>query len=344
MQDSIATHNTAPVAVPAQSSATQAEHEGFRDVQALEDRIVAGMNQKAQSGNTTAPASSSSHPRTVSQQGGKTLTVAAGDTTLATDTVREVRKGPVEGEIPSGVILVDENASHNLLTRMHPGGMSWIYGGLLLVFCIVALRFRNNKKYLSALFKSMTEVRERHNMFDDTVRETSFLTLLNLLWCCSAGVILYAAIYYMTMRGFDPFGIGKMTLTSPARAGVCIGVCAVYEIVMWFAYWLVGSVFSDGRKAGMWVKGFVSSQGIVGIVFFPLALMCLSYPVSLEGWLIASLVAFGIGKIVFLWKGFRIFFAQVSSWVLFLYYLCSLEIIPLIITYCGAAYLCRMVQ
>ncbi len=75
------------------------------------------------------------------------------------------------------------------------GASSWVTGGLLLLFCVVALRFRNNYRYMVGLLRDLTEVRERHNMFDDTVRETSLLVLLNLLQAGCAGVVLAYALF-----------------------------------------------------------------------------------------------------------------------------------------------------
>ncbi|MDE5870106.1 MAG: DUF4271 domain-containing protein, partial [Muribaculaceae bacterium] len=51
---------------------------------------------------------------------------------------------------------------------------------------------------------------------------------------------------------------------------------------------------------------------------------------------------FILGKIMFIYKGFRIFFNQISSWMLFLYYLCSVEIVPLILTYFATLQLCSI--
>ena len=69
-------------------------------------------------------------------------------------------------------------------------GMSWILTLLTVLFVIVAIRFRSNSKYLSALFRDAVEVRERRNVFDETVREESFMLILNVLWCLSVGVLL----------------------------------------------------------------------------------------------------------------------------------------------------------
>ena len=69
-------------------------------------------------------------------------------------------------------------------------GMSCVFSALFILFCVIGLRFRNNLKYVTTLLHNLVEVRVRHNVFDETVRETSFLVLLNLLWSCSAGIIL----------------------------------------------------------------------------------------------------------------------------------------------------------
>ncbi|MDE7160810.1 MAG: DUF4271 domain-containing protein [Muribaculaceae bacterium] len=209
------------------------------------------------------------------------------------------------------------------------GGSSWVTGGLLLLFCIVALRFRNNYRYIVGLIRDLTEVRERHNMFDDTVRETSFLVLLNLLQGGCAGVVLAYAL-------FDA--------PSPLQTALCTGACLVYTLVMWMAYSIVGNVFSDRVHTRMWVRGFISSQGLLSLPLLPVALLCLCYPGEAHTLILTGLGCLICAKLVFIWKGFRIFFTQISSWVLFLYYLCSLEIVPLILTAVGAMAVCSVIH
>jgi len=109
---------------------------------------------------------------------------------------------------------------------------------------------------------------------------------------------------------------------------------------MLMAYWMVGNVFSDSKKTRLWVKGAAASTALETFLLFPVSLLMLIYP----GWCgILLWIAAGVfimGKIVFLYKGFRIFFAEISSWMLFLYYLCSLEIVPLILTFICAMLAC----
>ncbi len=222
-------------------------------------------------------------------------------------------------------------------------GMSCILAGLFLLFCIIGLRFRNNSKYIAALLRNLVEVRVRSNVFDETVRETSFIVLLNLLWSCSAGMVLCALLAYtMPTAPEASYGIQALSTHPALCTAICMGIMILYTCMMALAYFTVGSVFSDVVHARMWLKGFLASQGLLSVIFFPLALMLLYYPQWSEYLLWGALGSLLLGKIVFIWKGFRIFFTQFSSWVLFLYYLCSLEIVPLILTYWAASLLCSL--
>lgn len=270
---------------------------------------------------------------------------AAADSTLS----REARPDSIAADsvaadtvpVRYGMVLVDPVIRENPVTKPSAfggEGMSWVFLALGLLFCAVALKFKNNVKYLRALIKDLTDVRVRQNVFDETVQESTFLLLLNVLWVFCAGVLLW-----QTVRLTGPDNpIYSMSIPDRAAPGVliCTGITALYSIGMFLAYLVVGNVFSDSARTRMWLKGNAASLGIQVFIFFPLALVTLCYapwiPVIL--WIAAGV--FVLGKIVFIYKGFRIFFNEISSWMLFLYYLCSLEIVPLILTYLAALFLC----
>lgn len=220
-------------------------------------------------------------------------------------------------------------------------GVSFILTGLFLLFFIIGIRFRNTRKYVGALIRNMVEVRLRQNVFDETVRETSFLMLLNVLWCASAGIILYYLIDFHVVN--NPFGSYPFTSSPGAGMGICMVVSIAYTLFMAVSYRIIGQVFTDKGHAILWVRGFAATQGLLGFIYFPLALLFISWPENTLFLLWVSLITFVLAKIVFLWKGMRIFFTRFSSWVLFLYYLCSLEIVPLILAYLAAILLCGVV-
>ena len=232
-------------------------------------------------------------------------------------------------------ILIERPGAH----RDHPlgeksTGMSWVLTALILVFVIVCLRYRKNTRYFSILLNDITEMRERSNAFNDTLRETSFVWLLNILWCGSAGVLLYGLLYDSGAGLFGDINVKSL--------GICIGMAAAYTLFLTVAYAVVGNLFSDGAKSSIWLKSYLSSQGLEAVALFPLALLGLCVPGLFGVMVIAGCIVFVLAKLLFIYKGFCIFFTEITSWVLFLYYLCSLEIVPIILTYVSASYFCGL--
>ena len=210
--------------------------------------------------------------------------------------------------------------------------VSFILCGMFILFLIIALRFRNNVKYAVTMFRNLIETRTRQNIFDDTVRETSLIVLLNILWCVCAGIIGYSVMELSFSHHSHPetWVIGMLWGMVMALA---------YSLFMWGCYASVGRIFGDNNQAVLWVKGFWASQALTTPAFFLMALLAISRPDFAFGAGMVAAFVFIIAKLVFIWKGFRIFFNQFSSWVLFLCYLCSLEIVPLILCYRVAVFL-----
>lgn len=287
---------------------------------------------------------------------------AAADTVLADS---------VASDTTYVIVVNPAEPAETLPAKVSDGGveMSWIIGGLMLLFVVAAIRFSRNSKYLAAMFRDATEIRERRNVFDDTVRETSFMVLLNLLWCVSGGILLYSlltrtsiategisALWTSLAGGTDTAASGAPLLKNGNMSALLSGItlpgetiapawgmalCAAgficYSIFMLGAYSVVGNVFSDRPRVHVWVRGYLASCGLGALLFFPLALITLCYPGNVVWALDLALFGFILTKIMFICMSFRIFFAQIASWVLFLYYLCSLEIAPLFFLYsvCG---------
>lgn len=248
---------------------------------------------------------------------------------------------PIPGEEKSGIILINPASEYRKKegvkeTSRFEGGMSWIYLLFTLLFCVVGIKFKGNKKYLKALIDDLVDMRLRHNVFDETVRETSLLITLNIAWVLCFGVLLWVLV------SLTSTSVSGMDIRADQSMGIaiCVGVSALYLVCSLLSYTVVGNVFADRKLARLWVKGAAASTGLATFLLFPLSLIALNYEGQAIVVLIIAAVVFAIGKIVFIYKGFRIFFAEISSWMHFLYYLCSLEIVPLIMTYIVAVAAC----
>ncbi len=215
-------------------------------------------------------------------------------------------------------------------------GTSWVYIILFTLFCLCCIRTKGDSKFVGSIIRNIIGVKERENLFDVTVRETSFIILALLLSACSIGVLLCIGVNLYSNRICSAVNIPGIALqynSTLIPMAVCMGIACVYIGVMWLIYYLVALVFSDNTHAHIWVRGFTSAMSLGGLLFFPLALTALAYPAYAP---MVTLIGLGVlifVKFAFIIKGFRIFFTESSSWVVFLYYLCNLEIIPLNLTY-----------
>lgn len=262
--------------------------------------------------------------------------------TVAPDTVPASEGIPALVLNPAGTSSPELTSGKGVPQEESPWGLigsggSIVTLGLFLLFCVLGICFHNNPRYLAAIRRDLFEIRERGNVFDDTVRETAFLLVMNLLWIASAGVLLAYGV-----RGYEA-GWAQMVGWSPGwlRVVGCMGVAAVYTLFMWFAYTLTGNVFADSQQTGMWIRAFAAAQGLTGVGFFVIAIAVECYPDFTQELLIAAGVIFIIFRLIFIFKRIQIFFNKFSSWMIFLCYLCNLEIVPLILTFVAGVWICH---
>ena len=208
--------------------------------------------------------------------------------------------------------------------RELPGYNSAVMTLLIAVFLLIAMNLRHYTTFLKTFTHNLFSVRKRTNMFDDnqTTNEARVLISLIILLCLCEGILLFTAI---SREGFviDNF-IGIVVFTLLAGA---------YYIFQTVAYSTVGYVFTTPRRAITWMKGFNASQSLLGITLTLPAVIALFNPGLSETLLAVSAVLYVTARLIFIFKGFRIFYNNSLALVYFILYLCSLEIIPLIIIY-----------
>lgn len=207
---------------------------------------------------------------------------------------------------------------------------SWVITGLLLLFLLVAFRMRRNFKYLKGLLHETVNSRTRQNMFVDTARETTFAMLLNLL-CVACCALLLAQGANLTRMGETPPS-GEF----PPGLWVCGALSAGYWLLQWIAYLIIGHTFTTPAGANLWIQGFKACSALLGLVLFPLALIGVFYPAGLTWVLTAALTLYFSARVLFIFKGIRIFSGHRTYYILFLYYLCSVEIVPVLLIWQAA--------
>lgn len=252
---------------------------------------------------------------------------AIADSTAHADSVKTA------SSLTKAIIVVPGKQAESRPPAQEALQSSWVIAVLALLFCLFGLRYRGNARFLKGLLKQAVEIRKRNNMFDETVRESLVSMLMNLLTAGSIGLLLSRLLEWQG-QGFD----------TAAHMGVCIGCAVGYTLVVPGCQLIFGSVFAGRQTAMEWVKGFSAGMALLAIPLFPIALVALCSPSLAKAALVVAAICFTLAKLVYIYRAFRIFMTESSSWVVFLYYLCNLEIIPIIITYVGACGICAIIS
>lgn len=213
---------------------------------------------------------------------------------------------------------------------------SWVILGLIALFLLVSMRYARNFKFLRGIGRELISPRPRRRMFDDTVRETSFLIFLNILCIVSVGVLLFGGLELL----HPPLRGASQWYTALAVAIACVGV---YYLWQWSVYFLIGRTFGTRADAASWMRGFSSGQGFLGLALFAPALVSIFYSGGLYILVVVAAVAYILMRIIFIIKGIRIFLPRSASWMPFFYYLCAVEIAPPVLLFHISTKLCLAV-
>ncbi|MDE7125568.1 MAG: DUF4271 domain-containing protein [Muribaculaceae bacterium] len=204
---------------------------------------------------------------------------------------------------------------------------SAILGTYALFVLLIAFNITHLRRLLSVGIQDLISVRHRDNVFDDhTTSESRAGIILVAHFCFSAAIILYFALTQYS--GLIP------TPATPLRIGSLTCLCAGYYIFLLCGYSTVGYAFApDKALIAQWIKGFRASFAYLSLGLLAVAPVALFYPAYAINLGYVALTLFCITKLIFIIKGFRIFYYNFWSLLYFILYLCSLEIIPVLIVY-----------
>ena len=201
--------------------------------------------------------------------------------------------------------------------------MALLLAGML----AVALSYHKGYKYIENFFHYMFSTRRRENLFEDhTVNETGILTALIGNTCIVEGFLIFAAV-----RMLCPALAPALQANVFPHIAIYCGIAVLFYVGQWLVYKVLGYTFSDKQGTKLWIDGFKATQAFLGLLLLPVLILLMLYPY--HGKLLLSIAAslYLIARLVFIFKGFRIFYGNLSSILYFLLYLCAVEIVPLAI-------------
>ena len=231
--------------------------------------------------------------------------------------------GSIDGlpvmEMPAG-----GDAKHFAHSPLHDTpSMALLLAGLL----AVALCYHKGYKYIENFFHYMFSTRRRENLFEDhTVNETSIQAALVANTCIVKGFIIYLAVQLM-------WPVFALSLQQGVFLHVAAysGLALAFYAAQWVVFKLLGYTFLDAVGSKLWIDGFKASQSFLGLTLLPVLVLLMLYPAHGKLLLTVAASLYLVARLIFIYKGFRIFYGNLSSILYFLLYLCAVEIVPLVL-------------
>ena len=217
-----------------------------------------------------------------------------------------------------------------------PTGNSLLVSIVVVVFLLFAFTFKKGTKFLGEIFSSVLNVKERQSLFDDTtVRETQLRAVLLCMTFISEGFCLFE---FLTRQ--------MPVLSESIGVGVCCGslIALLYYFLQKWIYRGIGLIFTDPTHTRKWVESFISINAIISIpISVPVLLM-----IFIPQWEPVMLAVAGLiylaSRILFIYKGFKIFYRNILDLFYFIVYFCALEIAPLFWVYKSSVLIYHFVE
>lgn len=209
--------------------------------------------------------------------------------------------------------------------KVELGQNSGVLSVISLVAVLMLLSYSKFRRLFALLTSNLWSLRKRANAFDDrTSNETSVFVLMAVQWSLYTGILLYILVAGDVPRPASEAFTGCMSVA---------GVMAGYYTAQLVAYAALGYTFSTLRGMRQLLGGFTASQSLLGFALMPVALAAIFFPACSGTMVIAGIALYALARVVFIIKGFRIFYYKISSLLYYILYLCALEVIPLIAVY-----------
>lgn len=219
-------------------------------------------------------------------------------------------------------VIVPDNAMRGI--PLEPATVASVDNFVLAAVLLVLLLLGFNSKHVARIFASffhdVWSIRERENVFDEHVAaETQTMLLLLLLTSVLEGFLLACFIL--------PEGTGFML---PAFV-VCAAASLGFNIFSVIACTTVGYTFTTSALALHWRRGLLSTQAMLGLILLIPTVVIIVQPALIKTGFTIGAILYITARLLYIAKGLRIFFNDYLSWLYFILYLCTLEIIPLVI-------------
>lgn len=202
-----------------------------------------------------------------------------------------------------------------------------VMGIIVGVLVLLALNMRHIRRLFHALPQDLWSLRRRANVFDEhTANETRSIFLLIAQLCVFSAVMF---LLWLAPRGNTAgFGLIGHGATLSSAIGWLTAATGSYYLFQLAAVGTVGYAFTDPLRCSQWRRGLNASSVLLAQLITIPMLVALFYPGATGEMLAVCAASYVASRLVFIAKGFRIFYRGPLSLVYFILYVGALEILP----------------
>ena len=215
---------------------------------------------------------------------------------------------------------------HGFVGVKHPSlpqTESWVFIILVLLFFLFVYSISQSIGLISDTFKTFFHVKERSSIFSKaTVNDTRFRFFLIIFAIGSASFYVYLLLHNPEL----PFSIKQFSLF--------LLTTSLFFIIKSLLFDLIGYVFLNTSNLKMAKEAYFNVVSFWGVCLFPILILQIYIPDNFIGitQFLSLIVSISAGLLIII-KLFQIFFQKILASFYILLYLCTLEILPLIILF-----------
>lgn len=223
-------------------------------------------------------------------------------------------------EVPNKSKIKDNTTriSHN---------QDWIFG--LIMICLIILAFARQlyQKYIVQIFRSVVFKQDAETLFNNkNALLVRVYMILNLIFLFSGGLFAFLAFRYYGLRAFPVNDITNYF--------IFCGILGVVNLLFNILCKFFGAVFQSEKEYKEYVHNTYMFNKNLGLCLLPLnACIVFTNPQYSNYLIITGFCLCGIFYILRTVRGIKIILKKEFSILYLIFYLCTLEIVPLLIFY-----------
>ena len=205
----------------------------------------------------------------------------------------------------------------------HPSSENWVFVVVLVQFILLCFVFARSYGWIVGSVVSFFKVKERESLFSKTTIIDVQSRFILLFFAISVYSFL---VLFLLMPNFSSFNIEVYWKI--------FALSLIYLILKYLISIIIGYVFTQPVDMKNARKGYVDAFNLLAVIMYPLLLIRLYADFSEYSYLMYFAVIFiTLAHLLFIIKLFQIFYQKIVTSFYILLYLCTLEIIPLVVLF-----------